>query len=71
MVLSGIPIEFYLHCISKGPDTYWKSPKDIKQYLINFNDYSSYKDATYSSDITIIVKKDIGKQKTRVDLGLL
>ena len=61
MIRSGIPIKFHLHCVSKGTEKVPTSHMDIKKYLDFFNDRDSNTDITYSSDIAIIVKKEIGK----------
>ena len=60
MVKSGIPVTFYLHCISVAKTIMRTSHMDIDNYLNYFNDHDADQNVINDADMAIIVKKNIG-----------
>ena len=58
---SGIPVTFYLHCISVAKTIMRTSHMDIDSYLNYFNDHDADQNVINDADMAIIVKKNIGK----------
>ena len=61
MNLSGIPVRFFLHCITVAKTIMRTSHMDIDSYLNYFNDHKTDPHVIYSADMAIVVKKHIGK----------